>query len=57
MKSRIVDNVPEKIRSSKAFLSFLFTIFKEHYDIDIQNDMRIRGYQSAVGQSAVVTIA
>jgi len=57
MKSRTVDNVPEKIRSSKAFLSFLFTIFKEHYDIGIQNDMRIRGCQSAVGQSAVVTIA
>lgn len=31
-----------KFKSSKAFLSFLFTIFKEHYDIDIQKNVRIR---------------
>jgi len=42
MKSRTADNVSEKIKSSKAFLSFLFTIFKEHYGVDIQEDVHIR---------------
>lgn len=42
LKSRTADDVVEKIRSSKAFLSFLFTIFKEHYGIDIQENVRIR---------------
>ncbi len=42
MKSRKADDVVEKIGSSKAFLSFVFTIFKEHYSIDIQEDVRIR---------------
>ena len=41
MKSNESGGVEKKFKSSKAFLSFLFRIFKEHYNIDIQEDVRI----------------
>jgi len=41
LKSNESGGVEKKFKSSKAFLSFLFRIFKEHYDLDIQEDVRI----------------
>jgi len=41
MKSKDTKGVSQKFKSSKAFISFLFTIFEEHYGVDVRENTKI----------------